>query len=357
MICTANLLLALGISLLNLAVGWADDLIVPPLLYTHVNEADPPIWLASYLCNGPRDFPEGEPVEEDDYPRIKSLDNNDPNSFCYTYRANLLGIDVAKEWDPMKLINTDRPDFTDVATVVGKDKVQFENGWSYDRRRDENTTILRHTLPETLLRVGMSDTLELRAKWVGYANVTTRDAASGLSNQLSGVTDLQLGFKWVAVPQRNWRPLHSFVGRLVVPFGDPATSANTVQPGLTWLYHWQVRKWLFVRCASGFDFFRKANAVVDNSGAVPVFVVRRDSFLEAHQSISAYWQLAPRFGLFTEYFLLYRTGAADNRPDSYHDYGLYIYATPDFQFDVRIGQRIGGRVDEVFTGAGVSWRW
>ncbi len=52
-----------------------------------------------------------------------------------------------------------------------------------------------------------------------------------------------------------------------------------------------------------------------------------------------------------------RHGSVDDHIDHFHNYGLYFYATPDFQFDARIGWRFGDHVDQAFWGGGVSVRF
>ena len=76
-----------------------------------------------------------------------------------------------------------------------------------------------------------------------------------------------------------------------------------------------------------------------------------------HGSASLLYQATQRVGGFVEVFTLAPTSSADNRAMTYGDTGLYIYATPNVQFDVRYGVRLGDRVGEFFTGAGLSVRY
>jgi hypothetical protein len=69
------------------------------------------------------------------------------------------------------------------------------------------------------------------------------------------------------------------------------------------------------------------------------------------------YQATKRVGGFAEWLAHESTGAADNRAIHYFDTGLFIYATTNVQFDVRIGKRLSERVDELFTGAGFSVRY
>lgn len=290
------------------------------------------------------------------YPHIFSTDVRNPNRFWYTERANILQRRVPDNWDAMKLINTDRPDFTDVATVVGKGVTQWETGYFWDRREDGFVRREKQFGPNALVRLGMSDHFEWRIKWLGGFGQSTIDHATGIEGWQGGYSDVELGFKRILIEQNDWVPLQTIVTRLSVPMGSSRASANAVQPGLTYVYNWQVRRWWFFRGASGVDWLR--DPLLDFDPNFPgVLTLHRDSYVQGHQSISSYVQICKKIGMFTEWFMFYRGQTVDTRPDHYHNYGLYLYATPNFQFDMRIGWRIGNRVDETFTACGVSWRY
>lgn len=299
--------------------------------------------------------------EGETYPHIISTDVWDESSFWYTERPNLLNQWVPENWDATKIINTDRPDFTDVATVVGKGVRQLETGYTYRRREDGFTAAQSQSSPECLLRLGISDKCEFRIKWDGYLDSRVVDSATSKSVQPSGLSDLQLGFKRELIQQNDWIPLQTIVTRLVVPTGSKSFSANTVQPGFTYIYNWQVRRWWFFRGSTGVDWLTRSGPVfktVDRDGFLITRVTTgRDYQVQGHQSLSSYMQICRQLAFFAEWFVLFREKAADDRPDHYHDYGLYFYPTPNCQIDLRIGQRLGGRIDEFFTGGGVSARF
>jgi Putative MetA-pathway of phenol degradation len=109
-------------------------------------------------------------------------------------------------------IATDRPDFVESSDVVGKGRIQIETSLAYERdSRDGSRTRTRAT--PTLLRLGISDTVELRLETEGALRQRVREA--GLTTKVSGQADLSLGAKW-----------H-------VQDGDEAAR----QPGMAWLLH------------------------------------------------------------------------------------------------------------------------
>jgi hypothetical protein len=303
--------------------------------------------------------PEVEAARED-YPHIFSTDVWDTNDFWYTERPNILNQTVSKEWDAVKIINTDRPDFTDVATVVGKGVLQIETGYTFHYHTDGQIRTTNNTAPESLFRYGTSDRFEWRMKWTGYSTANSDDVATGARIVQQGYSDMVLGFKWIAIPQDDWRPLQTIVTRMTVPFGSQGFSSNTVLPGATYIYNWQVRRWWFIRGSSGFDYLRTAGVGIQTdplTGVQSIASTGHDSSIQGHQTVSSYFQISQRLGMFAEVYMLYHHGAAVDRPDYFHDYGLYAYITPNFQLDARIGQRLDHEVGEWFTGAGVSGRF
>jgi hypothetical protein len=220
---------------------------------------------------------------------------------------------------------------------------------------------MTNSVPESLLRYGTSDRFEWRMKWLGYIDTRTTDNTVNQAINQQGLSDLTLGFKWIAFQQENWRPLQTVVVRMGVPMGSTNFSANTIQPGISYIYNWQVRKWWFTRGSTGVDWIRtqdlNANPATTNPMLPAYFTLSPDSSVQGFQSWSNYFQISQRVGMFAEYYVVFHKGAADNRPANFHDYGWYIYASPNLQFDIRVGQRLEHSVSEFFTGAGVSTRF
>lgn len=90
---------------------------------------------------------------------------------------------------------TDRPDFVEAGSVVGKGVVQVETSIAHEVDRQSGSKLSTLTTP-TLLRFGVSRTLELRAETDGY----TRQKVSGAGGaaSASGMADTSLGLKWAA---------------------------------------------------------------------------------------------------------------------------------------------------------------
>ncbi len=299
-------------------------------------------------------------IDPADYPRPRSLENNNPNRFWYSMRPNILNIPVEDDWDFYNIINTDRPDFTDAVYSVGKGVTFLENGFTFTKINTFDQHVSTRQLPESLLRHGITDEFELRLKWPGYLMTTVRDPHSGAQLNMFGSEDIDVGFKWEMLQQAGWRPMTTLVAGMTLPTGTPATSAQFVQPHFNLVAGWGLRRWLYVKTQTGCDFVHSTTTqiVTPLAGASnPTFLTVRSPPNSWHESISVLTQWSKRVGAFHEWFMISGTGGGDRSAKHYLDMGLFLYATPNVQFDVRLGRQLSDRVNDFFTGAGFSGRW
>lgn len=270
-------------------------------------------------------------------------------------RQNVAGTRVTPEWDAEKIINTDRPDFTDVLPVVGKGVWQTESGMSLKMRRGEDYTFNRWAVPETTIRLGLTRNFELRIKWDSYWFSARTGSAASPSGASYG-SDFLLGFKWQAVRQAGWVPGHTFLGTLIYHAGTGRGPAQTaIQPGLNWCYGWQINKWLVFRGSTGFEVtVREPQAHKQGDG--PTFdPPTRQTFVELHQSVVSYIQVLKRLGMYYEWFGFWYYGL-ERGVQHNGGVGAYIYLTPNIQLDVRYVGTLNGWPKETALGFGLSFR-
>ena len=295
-----------------------------------------------------------------EFPRIKALDVHSPGSLWDNLRPNLFDVPVEDEWDFYNLVNTDRPDFTDATYSVGQGVTIIESGYTFRRNHSSDLHIDRRQLPETLVRVGLTDEFEIRLKWNGYVMTDITDVTTGLRTSSFGGDDLQLGFKYEILQQDDWRPMVTFVGGTTVPSGTRGISADQMQPFGNVVLGWGFRRWLYLKASTGVDFVKSNDITRVIAGSLqvgPVGLGAADNSSQWHQSVSLLYQATQRVGGFVEWFSFFSNNSSDNRASHYIDTGLYIYLTPNTQLDVRIGERLSDRVDSLFTGAGFSVRF
>lgn len=296
------------------------------------------------------------------YPSIPALDCDIPGSIFYTYRANLFGIDVPDEWDFYNLISTDRPDFTDATFSAGKGVTIIETGYTFRKAIDTeaNTEQSRRSLPEALVRHGLTNEFELRFKWNGYVMSDLHNLNTGARTQLFGGDDLIAAIKYEVWQQNGALPMLTFLTGSTLPSGTNGISSNQMQPFINFVAGWGLRRWLYLKLSTGIDWQKTSISTLIGGGSEPfgpIVVFLRDNINVYHFSSSLLYQALPRVGGFVEFFGFAQTGGHDNRPAIYFDTGLYLYATTSVQFDVRYGVRLSERVDELFAGAGFSVRY
>ncbi len=232
---------------------------------------------------------------------------------------------------------TDRPDFTEASSTVGRRVLQIESGYTYVFNNDGAGQSITHNYPEALFRYGiLTDWLELRVA----SNVLN------LSNPLFSGTaydDLYLGFKIGLTPQEGILPEMALVPQMNIPTGSDVVSAKRVLPGLNWLYGWEISELLSLYASTQY------NESVDSGTS--------DIYSEWAQSATINYSLTEKFGGFTEWFALFPTSADTEKPQYYFDGGIFYRFTQDVQWDFRSGVGLNDAADDYFVGTGLSVRF
>jgi hypothetical protein len=132
---------------------------------------------------------------------------------------------VERSLPPM---STDRPDITDSTDVVGRGIWQVETGVSFQADLDEGISHHEVTMPQAMLRVGVSERLELRFSGDGVLSdsVALPDVA-GRRTRVTGGSDLEVGAKWKLFE----RPRAGFVAALEPVFSLPIGSDDFTSGG------------------------------------------------------------------------------------------------------------------------------
>jgi hypothetical protein len=235
---------------------------------------------------------------------------------------------------------SDRPDFTEASSTVGRGITQIEMGYTrfFDDTPAERT--LSHSFPEILLRQGIGrDWLELRVGWTYNSQSQALGAISGTAH---GADDLYLGAKLALTPQQSWLPEMALVPQMTVPVGGPF-SAQRVLPGINWLYGWDINE------QYAFGGSTQYNLSVDE--------FTRSLHGEFAQSFTIGRSWTERLHSYVEWFLLTPVGADSEGTEHYFDGGLTYLLTENLQLDIRIGKGVSADATDYFTGAGVVIRF
>lgn len=244
----------------------------------------------------------------------------------------------AEEPPAPDVIATDRPDFTEASSTVGKGRIQLEAGYTFFRDRTAGVTTLTHSYPEALFRIGMfAEWFELR--------IGQNLQSSGFHSRFdSGATDMYLGVKLGLTEQERFCPETALILQMTLPTGSDAFTSQRVHPGLNMLYGWDVIPDRITLGGSS-----QANAAVDDAN---------QSYVQLAQSLTVGYTLTSKLGAYTEVFALFPHGATMGvGPEYYFDGGFTYKVTNDFQLDIRAGVGLNRQATDYFTGAGFAYRY
>ncbi|MEO1007274.1 MAG: transporter [Planctomycetota bacterium] len=222
-------------------------------------------------------------------------------------------------------IFTGRPSFGVGIRTVPIGRFQIETGYTFTQDEGDSS----HTLPTTLLRVGLTDTIEGRLSTPGFT------AAEGADN---GFGDLVLGVRFEVQPPDGWVPGVALQPQVTLPTGD-ASPSDDVDPSVIIPLAWTIDERTSVGSNLGLL------AVTDDSGDT-----------EATFTMSALISRAAtdRLSFFGEYFAVYPGSGGDQQS---LDFGALYLLTPNVQLDAVVGFGLNEAAADFFTGAGVSFRF
>lgn len=136
-------------------------------------------------------------------------------------------------------LNTDRPDFVETSKVVGKGRVQVETSFLSERERSSEERQRTYSMP-TMLRVGVSEALELRIESDGRVVQHTRDKASGERSTTAGYADSSLGVLWHVQDGEGKRPSLGVVAGATLPTGSNSLRGKGLRPSLRVVGEWEL---------------------------------------------------------------------------------------------------------------------
>ena len=131
-------------------------------------------------------------------------------------------------------IETERHDFTQSATTVGCGVMQFEYGFLYIHKAEGAERENTYETPELLFRYGLSDKWEFRTRF-NYAYKQNNEEID-----LDGIEDLRFSTKYQVSEQNCYKPTSAVEFRLSVPTGDSEFSTGRWEPGIDYIYTWEV---------------------------------------------------------------------------------------------------------------------
>ncbi|WP_343732966.1 transporter [Duganella sp.] len=134
-------------------------------------------------------------------------------------------------------IVTDRPDFVESSNVVGQGRFQIETSFALERNHAHGIRERTYSTP-TLLRFGLSDTLEARIETDGRMRMVTDRA--GIRTAENGYADVSLGVKWHFADEQGGRPSMGLLAHVDLDSGTEAFRASGKGGSLRLAAEWEL---------------------------------------------------------------------------------------------------------------------
>ena len=242
-------------------------------------------------------------------------------------------------------IETDRHDFTQSPTTVGRGVTQVEAGYTFFYSDHGDEIERAHTTPEMLVRLGLSDDIEFRIRWT-YAWELVDEGEDAESAE-----DLRWGFKLRATDQDGWVPESALELRFTAPTGGRAFSTQQIEFGLDYIYGWEIVEGWELYGSTGFG-----TQAWGDFGLVPEEPAS-DRFIAWTQSVALGTEITEKITMYQEFFGIFSYGLEDDYAEVCFNIGVDFYVTDNLLLDVRSGVGLTPDADDFFAGVGGGYRF
>ena len=232
---------------------------------------------------------------------------------------------------------TDRPDQANSPVTVLPRVLQVETGILYTEEYEGDERSRTLAVPQTLIRTGLSDRIELRLSFDGYLSEDVEDN--------DGLGDSAIGFKINVLKESGILPEIGFLARLTLPTGENALSSEREDPAFQFLFSNTVTE----RITIGYNLGMAWKTVEDESGG------GRDTLSSFQYAVSVGFGITDHLGSFAESFGNVPMSAKGNPSHSF-DIGFTYKVQRNIQLDASYGIGISDDADDWFAGAGISLR-
>ncbi|PSR55490.1 hypothetical protein AHMF7605_19250 [Adhaeribacter arboris] len=237
-------------------------------------------------------------------------------------------------------LESDRPTFTQGATVVPSKTIQIETGLEYRKDQTEEQQEKDFIYPTTLIRMGILKKVELRVN-VDFEKQKHHYAASsslpGPQTKLQGFDNVRVGTKIELVKGEGALPTIGILGNVTLPVGNKDLRPPHTAPEGRLLFKNELSEKLNLQYNFG---YHKHKEEEEYRG-------------EMIYTVNANFKVADTFQAFAEYEA---TKAVHQSVDSSINGGFMFKILPNLQVDVFGGTSVSEAAPDFYTGAGVTWR-
>ena len=235
-------------------------------------------------------------------------------------------------------LETDRDSFTFAPTTAGRDLSILESSYSFI---DNRTGPEAHSVPETLLRRGVGDRLELRLGFnyeAGGPGTVSGSEVGGQDIETEDDSRVLYGVKVETSDQEGWLPRSAAVVQGYTPTYGPST-VSTVVVGESWGWRF-ANGWEWtsaMRYGTGFD--------------------KGDAFNQWAPSTVVKAPVGERWNVHVEYFGILSTGKEEPVDAQFASFGGHVLVTEDFEVGLRVGWGLTDSSPNFFTNLGIGVRY
>jgi hypothetical protein len=242
---------------------------------------------------------------------------------------------------------SDRPDQTESSVVLPPGFTQLEMGWTHTGNDDGGEDFRSDAIPETLIRYGLCDRLELRLGHSGYTWEETDYADDTPTYSDEGWGDSEIGMKYFIqdeVPE-CFLPETALLVHVSMPTGQNGFSSERYDPS----FRLSLAHTLSDTLSFSYNLGMFWESEEDDTGDF-------DTLSNYLYTVSLSKSLSDRLGLFCELFGDI-PASADGKPANSFDTGLTYLVNDNIQVDVEGGVGLSEAADDWFVGVGVVYRF
>jgi hypothetical protein len=247
-------------------------------------------------------------------------------------------------------IETDRDSFTPATTLAGRGRTIVESAYSFiDNRRVKET----HSVPELIMRYGLTERVELRLGWNyevgGAGNATSGSDVSDVSDQAATGTrsrvlreyTLTYGLKFQVTKQDRWLPQSIFIVQAFTPTGGSSGTSTATDFVATYAAGWVFpNRWKF-------DVAMRYGTSSEEG----------DHFNQWSPSAVIKVPIGEKWAGHIEYFGTFTSGKEKNFNKQFISPGLHYLITPDLEVGFRLGWGLNDQSARFFSNVGFGWRF
>jgi hypothetical protein len=238
-------------------------------------------------------------------------------------------------------IETDRDSFTPAVTVVGRCRTVVESAYSFiDNRRVPET----HSLPELIVRHGITDNIELRFgtnyEVGGAGNPISANIPDDLADEpeLEEEANVSYGVKFALTEEYGWKPQSALI---VQGFTPTAGEENDTHVVATYIGGWTFEN----------------NWAWDSAIRYSTGSLEEDHFNVWAPSTVLKIPVGERWKAHVEYFGVFSEGRENESTQHFFSPGIHYLITPDWEMGIRVGWGLNDQSPHFFANVGGGYRF